>query len=60
MRMAQIGGLTVRLTGGIDGERGGTGPAVILLHGFGAPGNDLAPFADVLNITIGTRFVFPE
>ncbi|RPH80319.1 MAG: esterase [Nitrospiraceae bacterium] len=60
MRMAQLGGLTVRLSGGTDGKGGGNGPVVILLHGFGAPGNDLVPLADVLNVPTGTRFVFPE
>ena len=60
MRMAEIRGLTVRLTGGIDGKAGGNGPVVILLHGFGAPGNDLVPLADALNVPTGTRFVFPE
>lgn len=60
MRMAQLGGLTVRLSGGIDGKGGGNGPAVILLHGFGAPGDDLVSLADVLTVPTGTRFVFPE
>ena len=60
MRMAQLGGLTVHLSGGTDGNGGGNGPVVILLHGFGAPGNDLVPLADVLNVPTGTRFVFPE
>ena len=32
------GGLTVRLTSGIDGKGVSTGPAVILLRGFGARG----------------------
>ena len=60
MRIAQLGGLTVRLSGGTDGNGGGNGPVVILLHGFGAPGNDLVPLADVLDVPTGTRFVFPE
>ena len=60
MRIAQLGGLTVRLSGGTDGKGGGNGPVVILLHGFGAPGNDLVPLADVLDVPTGTRFVFPE
>ena len=60
MRIAQLGGLTVRLCGGTDGKGGGNGPLVILLHGFGAPGNDLVPLADVLDAPSGTRFVFPE
>ncbi|MDN5943474.1 MAG: hypothetical protein L0H94_16470 [Nitrospira sp.] len=60
MRIAQLGGLTVRLCGGTDGKGGGNGPVVILLHGFGAPGNDLVSLADVLDVPTGTRFVFPE
>ncbi len=60
MRIAQLGGLTLRLSGGTDGNGGGNGPLVVLLHGFGAPGNDLVPLADVLNVPTGTRFVFPE
>jgi phospholipase/carboxylesterase len=60
MREAQLGGLRTRITGGADGKGGGNGPVVILLHGFGAPGNDLVPLADVLDAPTGTRFVFPE
>lgn len=59
MREEQIGGLRARITGGTDGHGGGNGPVVILLHGFGAPGDDLVPLADVLNVPAGTRFVFP-
>ena len=47
MRIAQFGGLTVRLTGGTDGKGGGNGPIVVLLHGFGAPGDDLVPLVGV-------------
>ncbi len=60
MRPQHIGGLTVRLTGGLDGQGGGEGPLVILLHGFGAPGDDLVPLAEVLAVPAGTRFLFPE
>lgn len=60
MRLAQAGGLTIRLAGGTDGQGGGRGPAVILLHGFGAPGDDLVPISEVLAVPPGTRFVFPE
>ncbi len=60
MRIVQLGGLIVRLTGGTDGNGGGTGPVVLLLHGFGAPGNDLVPLADVIDAPTGTRWVFPE
>jgi phospholipase/carboxylesterase len=60
MREHQIGGLRARITGGTDGKGGGNGPIVILLHGFGAPGDDLVSLADVMTVPAGTRFVFPE
>ena len=60
MREEHIGGLRTRITGGTDGKGGGRGPLVLLLHGFGATGDDLVPLADVLNVPTGTRFVFPE
>lgn len=60
MREEHIGGLRTRVTGGTDGKGGGRGPLVLLLHGFGASGDDLMPLADVLNVPAGTRFVFPE
>jgi phospholipase/carboxylesterase len=60
MHEEQIGGLRARITGGTDGKGGGRGPLILLLHGFGAPGNDLVPLGDVLNVPAGTRFVFPE
>jgi phospholipase/carboxylesterase len=60
MRQERFGGLSVRLSGGTDGKGGGNGPLVVLLHGFGAPGNDLVPLANVLDVPTGTRFVFPE
>ena len=41
MREEQLGGLRTRVTGGTDGKGGGRGPLVLLLHGFGAPGDDL-------------------
>ena len=59
MRQETIGGLTVRITGGTDGRGGGTGPLVVLLHGFGAPGDDLVPLWSYLDAPKGTRFVFP-
>ena len=46
--------------GGTDGKDGGNGPIVILLHGFGAPGDDLVSLADVMTVPAGTRFMFPE
>jgi phospholipase/carboxylesterase len=60
MRRDKVGGLDVRITGGTDSQGGGSGPVVILLHGFGAPGDDLVSLADVLNVPPGTRFIFPE
>ena len=60
MRRDKMGGLDVRITGGTDGLGGGSGPVVILLHGFGAPGDDLVSLADVLHVPASTRFVFPE
>lgn len=60
MRTERIGNLITRLTGGTDGHGGGNGPLVILLHGFGAPGDDLVPLADAMAVPKGTRFLFPE
>jgi phospholipase/carboxylesterase len=55
-----LGGVKVRLTGGVHGEGGGDGPLVVLLHGFGAPGDDLVPLAEALDVPEGTRWLFPE
>jgi len=60
MREVILGGLNTRLTGGTDRNGGGNGPVVILLHGFGAPGDDLVALGDVLAVPKGTRFLFPE
>ncbi|UVT15778.1 MAG: esterase [Nitrospira sp.] len=60
MREAFLGGLKVRLLGGSDGHGGGHGPVVMLLHGFGAPGDDLVPLAEVIDVPAGTRWLFPE
>ena len=60
MKVEQLGGLKVRLTGGTDGRGGGDGPVVVLLHGWGAPGDDLVPLGPEIDAPRGTRFVFPE
>ena len=60
MRQERLGGLLVRFAGGTDGKGGGEGPLVVLLHGFGAPGDDLVPLWQELDAPRGTRFVFPE
>jgi phospholipase/carboxylesterase len=60
MRNEKIGGLTVRITGGTDGRGGGQGPVLVLLHGFGAPGDDLVALGEYLDVPAGARFLFPE
>src|SRR5262245_30914171 len=60
MSLDMMGGLNVTVCGGEDREGGGTGPVVILLHGFGAPGHDLVGLWRVLDVPRETRFVFPE
>lgn len=59
MKRVQVGGLDVVLTGGTDRDGGGGGPLVVLLHGFGAPGDDLVSLHRVLEVPPGTRFAFP-
>jgi phospholipase/carboxylesterase len=59
MKTIELGGLRVRLCGGTDGDGGGDGPRVVLLHGFGAPGDDLVPLWRAIDAPKGTRFVFP-
>lgn len=51
----RLGELDVQIVGPV----GGKGPVVVLLHGFGAPGDDLVSLARVLRAPPGTRFVFP-
>ena len=41
------------------GDEGEGGPLVVLLHGFGAPGEDLVPLGEALNLSAETRFIFP-
>jgi phospholipase/carboxylesterase len=55
-----IGGLRARVVGGADQNGAGSGSIVVLLHGFGAPGDDLVSLARVIDAKPGTRFVFPE
>jgi phospholipase/carboxylesterase len=59
MRRLELAGLSVLLTGGTDREGGGDGPLIVLLHGFGAPGDDLAPLWRVIDVPTGTRWAFP-
>jgi len=60
MHEALVGGIKVRSVGGGDGHGSGNGPLVMLLHGFGAPGDDLVPLAEVVDVPAGTRWIFPE
>jgi len=60
MRQLKLGTLTAHVTGGTDREGGGTGPVVVLLHGYGAPGTDLVPLWRELAVPHEVRFVFPE
>src|SRR3954464_13926874 len=60
MRKEQFGELSARVTGGVDGRGGGDGPVVVLLHGFGAPGDDLVDLTTFLHVPAEVRFVFPE
>lgn len=56
----QLAGLTIHLRGGTDGRGGGDGPLVLLLHGYGAQGNDLVGLARELHVAGSVRFAFPE
>ncbi len=49
----ELAGLTVRIVGPADAAL-----TCVLLHGFGAPGDDLVPVGDELGVP-GVRFVFP-
>jgi phospholipase/carboxylesterase len=60
MRRERWAELRVCVTGGVDRQGGGDGPVVVLLHGFGATGEDLVPLWRFLRVPRETRFVFPE
>lgn len=60
MKELKLGSLNVRLAGGDDREGGGSGPVVVLMHGYGAPGTDLVPLWRELRVPHDVRFVFPE
>jgi phospholipase/carboxylesterase len=59
MKRERIADLDVVLAGGDDREGGGSGPLVVLMHGFGAPGEDLVPLWRAMRVPPGTRFAFP-
>ena len=51
----ELAGLTARI---VDRSKSETPTTVVLLHGIGAPGDDLVSLADVIDAPV--RFVFPE
>ena len=59
MKRLEMGGLSVLLAGGTDRDGGGDGPLFVLLHGFGAAGDDLAALWRVIDAPPGTRWAFP-
>lgn len=59
MRYEHWAGLDVCITGGVDRQGSGEGPLVVLLHGFGAPGDDLVAVWRYLNVPDDVRFLFP-
>jgi phospholipase/carboxylesterase len=59
MKRLEFGGLDAVVAGGTDREGGGDGPVLVLLHGYGAPGEDLVSLWRVIDAPAGTRFVFP-
>ncbi len=60
MRKERFGELNARVTGGEDGNGAGDGPVVVLLHGFGAPGEDLVDLGRMFRVSAKVRYVFPE
>jgi phospholipase/carboxylesterase len=60
MDLINLGSLRVHVRGGSDRRGGGNGPAILLCHGFGAPGNDLVSLARVVDVGRDVRWFFPE
>lgn len=56
-----LGPLRVRVARNTSGpEDNPAGPTIVLLHGFGAPGDDLAGLADMIEVPPGSTLIFPE
>jgi phospholipase/carboxylesterase len=60
MKELKLGRLQTHVCGGTDREGGGSGPVVVLMHGYGAPGTDLVSLWRALPVAKEVRFVFPE
>ena len=60
MKELKLGSLLAHVCGGTDREGGGSGPVVVLMHGYGAPGTDLVSLWRALAVPKEVRFVFPE
>jgi len=60
MKKRRFGDLDVWCAGGDDREGGGRGPAIVLCHGFGAPGDDLVDLWRAVDVGAGVRWFFPE
>jgi phospholipase/carboxylesterase len=59
MRRVRVAEIDLVLTGGPDREGGGAGPMVVLMHGYGAPAEDLLPLSRQLQVDSSVRFAFP-
>ncbi|MDT7043287.1 hypothetical protein [Candidatus Nitronereus thalassa] len=59
MYIESLGGLAAQIVGGQNRDGAGKGPMVVLLHGFGAPGDDLVPLWKMIRVPDEVKFVFP-
>lgn len=60
MKTEPLGPLQVRRFSKGTGSNDKPPLVVVLLHGFGAPGDDLAGLADAIDVPDGTTLIFPE
>jgi phospholipase/carboxylesterase len=64
MNVVELGGMrAVKIvkTDGTTPESDGHGPlTIVLMHGYGAPGDDLVSLAAVIQAPAGSTFLFPE
>lgn len=56
----RLGPLDVRWRGGPDGRGGGSGPVVVLLHGYGTRSEDLDNLTRALRLPAEVRYALPE